>query len=143
MLAGKAFGYESHVEYPHPIWYVGAAAPNGASFTIGKDEAIERALYVADGKATIDGEVIEAGQMAVLNKGVDVPVSIDPDTRFMLAGGAPMDGPRKIEWNLVSTTKERIEKAKADWQASIDGEWQDTVFEMPEGESEYIPLPGS
>ena len=141
VLAGKAFGHQSPVDYPHPIWYVGADAPNGASFTIGKDETIERALYVAEGKAIIDGEEIEPGQMAVLTEGVDVPVHIEPDTRFMLAGGAPMDGPRKIEWNLVSTTNERIEKAKTDWQSSIDGNWTDTVFTLPEGETEHFPLP--
>jgi hypothetical protein len=142
VLAGKAFGHESPVEYPHPIWYVGADAPEGATFVISKDECEERALYVADGQALIDGTEIEAGQMAILTPSIDVPVSVTPDTRFMLAGGAPMDGPRKIDWNFVSTDRARIEQAKADWRASIAGNWKETPFGMPPGESDYIPLPG-
>ena len=60
----------------------------------------------------------------------------------MLAGGAPMDGPRYIEWNFVASDKDRIEQAKADWRASIAGGWVDTPFTMPPNEHEYIPLPG-
>lgn len=141
VLAGTAFGHVSPVEYPHPIWYVAADAPNGADFTIHKDECEERALYIAEGCAYIEMEEVNAGEMAVLRPGKDVPVLIEPATRFMLAGGAPMDGPRKIDWNLVSTDPTRIDQARADWQASIDGNWIDTPFTLPTGEDEYIPLP--
>ena len=142
VLAGDAFGHSSPVEFPWGIWYVGADADNGAEFTIGADEAEERALYVAFGEAVIDGELIEAGQMAVLTPGKDIPVSVAVGTRFMLAGGQPMDGPRKIEWNFVATDSERLEQAKADWCASAEGGWTDTPFTLPDGESEFIPFPG-
>jgi redox-sensitive bicupin YhaK (pirin superfamily) len=141
VLAGTAFGHTSPVEFPWEIWYVGADADQGAAFMIGADEAEERALYVAVGSAEIDGVTIEPGQMAILKPGEDIAVSVSEGTRFMLAGGAPMDGPRLIDWNLVATDKDRIAKARADWQASIDGGWQDTPFALPEGETEYIPLP--
>ena len=113
VLAGDAFGHSSPVEFPWGIWYVGADADNGAEFTIGADEAEERALYVAFGEAVIDGELVEAGQMAVLKPGIDIPVSVAIGTRFMLAGGQPMDGPRKIEWNFVATDNERLEDRKS------------------------------
>lgn len=142
VLAGDAFGHSSPVEFPWGIWYVGADADNGAEFTIGADEAEERALYVAFGEAVIDGELVEAGQMAVLKPGIDVPVSVAIGTRFMLAGGQPMDGPRKIEWNFVATDNERLEQAKADWRASAEGGWTGTPFTLPEGEDDFIPLPG-
>ena len=142
VLAGDAFGHSSPVEFPWGIWYVGADADNGAEFTIGADEAEERALYVAFGEAVIDGELIEAGQMAVLTPGKDIPVSVAVGSRFMLAGGQPMDGPRKIEWNFVATDSERLEQAKADWCASAEGGWTDTPFTLPDGESEFIPFPG-
>jgi hypothetical protein len=143
VLAGTAFGYVSPVEFPWGIWYVGADADNAASFTVGADEAEERALYVAFGEAVIDGEVIEAGQMAILKTGEDIPISVSAGTRFMLAGGQKMDGPRQIDWNFVATDKDRLEQAKADWQASAAGGWQDTPFTLPEGEDDYIPLPSS
>ncbi len=142
VLAGTAFGHSSPVEFPWEIWYVGGDADHGASFTIGADEAEERALYVAFGEAIVDGEAISPGQMAIFAPGEDVPVTLQPGTRFMLAGGAPMDGPRLIDWNFVATDKDRLEKAKSDWRASADGGWTDTPFTLPDGEVDFIPLPG-
>jgi redox-sensitive bicupin YhaK (pirin superfamily) len=142
VLAGTAFGHTSPVEFPWGIWYVGAEADAGADFTIGANEAEERALYVAFGSASINNETIEAGQMAVLTPGANVEVSVSAGTRFMLAGGEPMDGPRKIDWNFVATDKARIEQAKSDWRASIEGNWNGTPFTLPDGEDEHIPLPG-
>ncbi|MEO1661765.1 MAG: pirin family protein [Pseudomonadota bacterium] len=142
VLAGTAFGHTAPVDYPWPIWYVGADADTGASFTVGADEAEERALYVAVGDAVIDGQTVDAGQMAILAPGRDVPVSVSPGTRFMLAGGKTMDGPRKIDWNFVAADTVRLEQAKQDWRASAAGGWVDTPFTLPEGEEDYIPLPG-
>lgn len=141
VLAGTAFGHASPVEFPWGIWYVGADADNGATFTVGADEAEERALYVAFGEAEIEGETIEAGQMAIFAKGADIPITVTPGTRFMLAGGQKMDGPRKIEWNFVASDQDRLEQAKADWRASAEGGWINTPFTLPEGEEDYIPLP--
>lgn len=141
VLAGTAFGHSAPVEFPWGIWYVGAEADDGADFTIGANEAEERALYVAFGEAEIDEQTIEPGQMAILAPGKDIPVSVSPGSRFMLAGGQAMDGPRLIDWNLVATDKARIEQAKADWRASAEGGWKNTPFTLPEGEDEYIPLP--
>ena len=56
------------------------------------------------------------------------------DARFMMLGGEPMDGPRFIWWNFVSSRQDRIEQAKADWKAARF----DTV---PGDEAEFIPLP--
>ncbi|RTL01151.1 MAG: hypothetical protein EKK65_07150, partial [Lysobacterales bacterium] len=53
--------------------------------------------------------------------------------RLMLLGGAPLDGPRTIWWNFVSSRPQRIEQAKADWRANR--------FAHVPGESEFIPLP--
>lgn len=142
VLAGTAFGQTAPVEFPWGIWYVGAEADTGARFTIDAAEADERALYMASGEAQIDGQSVEPGQMAILTPGEDVPVTVSAGARFMLAGGQAMDGPRLIDWNLVATDKARIEQAKADWRASAEGGWKDTPFTLPEGEDEYIPLPG-
>ncbi|MDJ0922479.1 MAG: pirin family protein [Henriciella sp.] len=141
VLAGTAFGHTSPVEYPHPIWYVGAEAPKGAQFTITADEAVERALYVAEGHASIGGQDVNESELAILVPGTDIPVQIASGSRFMLAGGTPMDSPRLIDWNFVGTDKARIEQAKEDWRRSAEREWIDTPFTLPEGETDYIPLP--
>ncbi len=142
VLAGTAFGHTAPVEFPWGIWYVGAEADNGASFTIGAAEAQERAIYIAYGSADISDQRIEAGQMAILTPDMDIPISVTPGTRFMLAGGQTMDGPRKIDWNFVATDKDRIEQAKTDWRLSAERGWKDTPFTLPEGETDFIPLPG-
>ena len=55
-------------------------------------------------------------------------------SHFVILGGARMDGPRHIWWNFVSSRKERIEQAKADWKAGR--------FDIvPGDEIEFIPLP--
>lgn len=142
VLAGTAFGHTAPVDFPWGIWYVGADAEVEAQFSIGRDEAEERAVYVAMGEASINGTTIEAGHMAILRSGKDVPVSVTAGSRFMLAGGQKMDGRRLIEWNFVASDKERLAKAKADWRASAASGWQETPFTLPEGEDDYIPLPG-
>lgn len=141
VLAGTAFGVTSPVEFPWGIWYVGAEADSGAAFTIPASEADERALYVASGSARVEDAEILPGQMAIFTPGRDVSVEIAAGSRFMLAGGAPMDGSRKIEWNFVAANQDRLDKAKADWQRSAAEDWQDTPFTLPDGETDYIPLP--
>lgn len=141
VLAGTAFGHRSPVDFPWGIWYVGADADHAAIFNVPASEADERALYVAMGEAVIDNEIIEAGQMAILAPGEDVEISVSAGTRFMLAGGEKMDGPRRIDWNFVATDRARLEQAKADWRASAENDWVNTPFTLPDGEEEYIPLP--
>lgn len=141
VLAGTAWGHRSPVEFPWGIWYVGISAPNGADFEIPDDAAEERAVYVAGGSARIDGETVETGTMVILKAGATVRVEAEPGSHLMLAGGQTMDGPRKIEWNLVASNKDLIDQAKADWRDSIARRFDGTPFRLPEGETEYILLP--
>lgn len=142
LIAGTAWGHASPVRFPHPIWYLAGTAPDGAEFSIPADAAEERALYVAAGTVEVGSETLAETAMAVMAPGCDVPVRAGPGAKFMLAGGSAMDGPRRIDWNLVSSDTARIERAKADWRASIAGAFEGTVFALPDGEEEWIPLPG-
>ncbi|MEL6829764.1 MAG: pirin family protein [Pseudomonadota bacterium] len=141
ILAGTGYGHRSPVSFPWPIWYIGGSADDGAHFNVPASEAEERAFYLATGSAKIGQIDIEPGQMAVLTPGVDVDVSLKPGTRFMMCGGATMDGPRKIEWNFVASDQAKIDAAKADWTDSIQRDWKGTIFQLPEGETEFIPGP--
>jgi len=73
------------------------------------------------------------GQMLVLPEGSPIAIRANGDARFVMLGGAPLDGPRFIWWNLVSSSRERIEQAKRDWA-------EDRFAKVP-GETEFIPLP--
>jgi redox-sensitive bicupin YhaK (pirin superfamily) len=81
----------------------------------------------------IAGDRFGPGQLLVLRPGDRLSVEAAGDARVVVLGGAPMDGPRHIWWNFVSSRKDRIEAAKADWKAGR--------FEPVPGDSEFIPLP--
>jgi len=93
----------------------------------------ERAVFVAEGRVEIAGQVFEAGPLLVLKPGEPATVTALEASRIVLLGGEPMDGPRHIWWNFVSSSKERIEQAKADWQGGR--------FPQVPGETEFVPLP--
>ncbi len=143
LLAGEAWGHRSPVEFPWGIWYLALTAPDGADFEIPGDAADERAVYVAGGSVQIAGTSYSDGAMIILKPGQTVQVTAAPNSHLMLAGGQTMDGPRLIDWNLVASRQELIDEAREGWTASIAGNWQNTRFSLPDGEEEYIPLPGS
>ena len=132
LIAGEAFGARSPVQTPMAMIYAdvelsaGAAVPFDATYE-------ERAIYTVSGEIEIAGDRFRAGQLLVLRPGDAITIRATGPARIMLLGGEPMDGPRYIWWNFVSSRKERIEQAKADWKAAR--------FDSVPGESEFIPLP--
>jgi redox-sensitive bicupin YhaK (pirin superfamily) len=135
LIAGRAFGKTSPLKTASEALYADIQLAAGKTMPIdaGYDE---RALYTIDGTIEIAGDAFEPGQLLVLHPTDAITVRSQSDARFMLFGGAPMDGPRYIWWNFVSSRLERIEAAKEEWAA---GRF-DTV---PGDEEEFIPLPES
>jgi redox-sensitive bicupin YhaK (pirin superfamily) len=133
LIAGRAFGMASPLATASETLYADVQLKAGARMPIdaGYDE---RAIYTIGGTIEVAGDVFEPGQLLVLRPGDPVTVAAASDTRFMLFGGAPMEGPRYIWWNFVSSRLERIEAAKEEW---ANGRF-DTV---PGDEAEFIPLP--
>jgi len=132
VITGTLFGETSPVETHWETVYADVAMNVGASIPFDAD-AEERAVYLVEGCIEIDGTEVEAGTMAVLKPGEAATIKAGAPSRLMLLGGAAMDGPRYIWLNLVSSDKERIEQAKADWQAG--------KFDPVPDETEFIPLP--
>ncbi len=132
LIAGKAFGAEAKVKTLSPMFYVHWRLTAGAKAEL-PAEYPERAAYVAEGVVEVDGREIHAGQMAVFRAGEPVLFTAATDAIVMLLGGEPV-GPRFIEWNFVSSSKERLEQAKADWRAGR--------MKLPDADDqEFIPLP--
>jgi len=138
LIAGEAFGECAPVKTHSPIFYLGVEAETGADIPLPDYE--ERALYVVSGDVAVDGELYGAGKMIVLTQDAAPIIKTSAPSRLMLLGGAPL-GKRLIWWNLVASSRERIEQAKADWQASADAGFKDSVFSLPPDETEFIPLP--
>lgn len=132
LIAGSLFGERSPVPTFSDMFYADALLEPGAQLPLDAGHE-ERGIYVAEGRIAIAGEGFEAGQLLVLRPGDAVAVAAETSSRLMLLGGEPMDGPRYIWWNFVSSRQERIEQAKADWKAGR--------FDAVPGEIEFIPLP--
>jgi hypothetical protein len=132
VIAGEWHGARSPVKTHSALFYVDARLAAGATLSLSPDYP-ERAIHVAAGRIEIAGDVFEAGRMLVFRDGNPIILRALDASRLMLLGGEPLDGPRHIWWNLVSSTTERIEQAKADWKAGR--------FPKVPGDSEFIPLP--
>ncbi|GGC73622.1 pirin family protein [Undibacterium terreum] len=135
ILAGSAYGQTSPVKAHSPTLYVAANLQSGGKLQVQADYA-ERAVYVVSGAATLDGEALAAGTLAILEAGAVVEVQAQQDTILMILGGEALDGKRFIWWNFVSSSKERIETAKFAWASQ-----QTDMFPKVPGETEFIPLP--
>lgn len=133
LIMGEAFGARSPAEFPHPCLYAEAVLAPGAVLPLDPDYD-ERAVYIASGEIDIAGQRFEAGRLLVFRPGDRISILALSNARLMLLGGEPMDGPRHIWWNFVSSSKDRIDAAKADWKA---GKYP----VVPGDEREFIPLP--
>ena len=132
VIAGSIFGQTSPVKTSSPMFYADVALSAGASVPL--DPAYdERAIYTVDGTIEIAGDSFQSGALLVFRPGDRITITAKSDARFMMLGGEPMDGPRFIWWNFVSSRKDRIDQAKADWKQAR--------FDSVPGESDFIPLP--
>ena len=133
LIAGSAFGARSPLKTASDTLYADVQLAAGAKAPI-EPGADERALYTIAGTIEVAGDAFEPGQLLVLRPGDPITVAARTDARFMLFGGAPMEGPRWIWWNFVSSRPERIEQAREEWRRGR--------FEtVPGDEEEFIPLP--
>lgn len=130
VLVGSAFGATSPVAVRSPTLYLDIALAAGDALPL--PPADERALYVVDGPATLDGEPLAPQRMVVLHPGEEPLLAAQGDARVVLVGGAPL-GHRHLWWNFVASRKERLVQAADDWAAGR--------FPAVPGETEFIPLP--
>jgi len=132
LIAGRLDGMESPVRVDSPQFYVHWQLHAGARALL-PAEYSERAVYVARGEVEVDGQRVEAGSMAVLAPGRPATVAALGEAVVMALGGEPV-GPRYIDWNFVSSPRERIEQAREDWAAGR--------MKLPDlDDEEFIPLP--
>lgn len=135
LIAGAAFGRPAPFETVVDLFYLEARIEAGGNLTLPADLG-ERCVYLVGGCISIAERALAPTDMAVLEDGSDVVLRAGPEgAHVMLAGGAPLDGPRHLNWNFVSSSRERIDQARADWQAG-------RFPKVPGDEEEFIPLPG-
>jgi redox-sensitive bicupin YhaK (pirin superfamily) len=133
LVMGEAYGARSPVEFPHASLFAEAVLAPGATLPLDPDYD-ERAVYVASGEIDIAGDSFGEGRLLVFKPGDRISALATAQSRLMLLGGEPMDSRRHIWWNFVSSSRERIEQAKNDWQSG-------RFALVPGDEKEFIPLP--
>jgi redox-sensitive bicupin YhaK (pirin superfamily) len=133
IIAGTMFGEKSPVSTHSELFYAEVILQAGGRIPL-PTEHVERGIYVLDGSVDIAGDVFEAGRLLVFHHKDPIVIASPTGARFMMLGGEPMDGPRYIWWNFVSSSQERIDAAKDDWARAR--------FQIvPGDEKEFIPLP--
>jgi len=133
VVMGTLWGAASPVTCHSETIYADIQLAPGGAMPV-DPEADERALFVAEGEATLDGLPLERSVMYVLRPGASATLRSASGAHVMLCGGAALDGPRHVWWNFVSSRRERIEQAKQDWREGC--------FDLPpEDDEEFIPLP--
>jgi redox-sensitive bicupin YhaK (pirin superfamily) len=134
LVAGAGWGLVSPVQVSSPLFYADAQLRPSARVPL-PDEHEERGVYIVSGSVEVAGQTFDAGRMLLFRARDQMALSAGVrGARLLFLGGATMDGPRYISWNFVSSSPERIEQAKADWQG-------DRFAKVPGDENEFIPLP--
>ena len=132
LIAGNAYGLANDVKTHSPLFYIHLNMDAGTRFNLPKEHS-ERGIYIAKGSLELSGRTYNPGQMLVFAKEEDPTLLAKEPSTLMLLGGEPV-GERFIWWNFVSSRRERIEQAKADWKAGR--------IELPPTDNDvFIPLP--
>ena len=132
MIAGTGFCLASPVPVLSPTLYAHVHM-QAATTLIVPTEHVQRALYLLEGELLLDNEDVEPCSLIVLPEGEEVVLYAEETSQLVLIGGAPLDGPRRMNWNFVASDPGLIEQARARWAA---GDWP-----VVPGESGRIELP--
>ncbi|KAB5622028.1 pirin family protein [Pseudomonas putida] len=132
LIAGTGFCLESPVPVLSPTLYAQVQMQAATSLIVPNEHA-QRALYLLDGELVLNGDEVEACSLVVLPEGEAVELYAEGECQLVLIGGAPLDGPRRMNWNFVASDPRLIEQARARWAA---GDWP----QVP-GETSRIELP--
>ncbi|MFK8081018.1 MAG: pirin family protein [Granulosicoccus sp.] len=133
LIAGEMLGVNSPLQTSSATLYADIQLKAGASLPV-EDLYDERALYTLSGTIDIGSDSFNPGQLIIIRRGARTVIKASNDARFMLFGGDPMEGPRYMWWNFVSSRLSRIELAKEEWS-------QGRFDTVPGDEAEFIPLP--
>jgi redox-sensitive bicupin YhaK (pirin superfamily) len=123
---------KNNVKTHSPLFYLHVVLDKGTCFTLPEGHS-ERGIYLVKGSIELSGITYTKGQMLVFIKEAQPLLRAKENTTLMMLGGEPL-GERYIWWNFVSSRKERIQQAKADWK-------EGRILLPPTDNQEFVPLP--
>jgi hypothetical protein len=133
VLMGSLWGSTAATRCDSPTIYADIELGADGAVPIDSD-ADERALMLVGGEAEIDGQRLEEFALYVLKPGYTPLLSSLTGGRLMLLGGQAFRTPRHVFWNFVSSSRDRINQAKADWK-------EQRFPLIPGDDQEFIPIP--
>ncbi|HEX8302847.1 pirin family protein [Sphingomonas sp.] len=133
VIMGDLWGVSAPTTTYAQTIYADIALDPGGSVPI-DSSADERAIYVATGEATLDGMMLDPMTLYVLRPGIAATLRSERGARVCLCGGEAFATPRHVWWNFVSSSRDRIDQARADWKA-------DLFPQVPGDDKEWIPIP--
>lgn len=135
LVAGKGFGKSSPLPVHSDLFMIDLYSPDAHSLNIDGELEGEIAVVVVNGKVGIGDQKIAAGQMLISSSDNQCSIELHPETRLLLFGGPALEEERYLHWNFVSSSKQRLEKAKQDWI--------NRKFPKVPGDDTYVSMPGS
>lgn len=133
LVAGEGYGKVSPLPVYSPLFMVDVKANADETLDIAGQLRGEIAIVVVNGEVAIGGQAVGVGEMLISKTADECCVDLKEGTRILLFGGEPFPEERHMYWNFVSSSRERLEQAKADWAAK--------EFPKVPGDETYIPLP--
>jgi redox-sensitive bicupin YhaK (pirin superfamily) len=133
VIAGKVFGIESPVPVHSKLYFLELKTKHAQKVNIGQDLFGESALYILDGNVKSEGNVFEPKQILIAKESSLCEFEMGENTTVYIFGGEPFPEERFIDWNFVSSSKERLKQAKEDWIHQR--------FQKVPGETEFVPYP--
>ncbi len=133
LVAGSGYGQQSPVPVHSPLFMVEVKNTETFELNVNGDLKGEIGICIVEGAITACGEMVEKGHILVSKVEDTCDIVLRPHSHLLLFGGEPFEEGRHIFWNFVSSSKEKIEKAKTDWQ--------NKTFPMMENDKTYVPLP--
>ena len=133
LIAGEVGQYKSEVPVHSPLYLIEIKSNTGGKVKIGPDLFGESGLYILEGNVIEGGNKYSSKQILIAKDTMLCEIELEPNTTIYIFGGEPLPEKRYLYWNFVSSSREKIEKAKDEWTNQLMGQ----VL----GEKEYVPLP--
>jgi len=137
LIAGKALGYESPVPVYSELFLLEIVSENAHKLNLGEALYGEIAIYVLEGSVNTANQKLEKGKLLVAKNSDLCSLQIGPDSKIFVFGGEPFPEERFINWNFVSSDRERIKKVREDWKTQN----LKAFPKIPGDDQEYVPYP--
>lgn len=134
LIAGEALGKKSPVPVHSDLFFIEIKANKTSTVNLGDKLYGESALYILEGKVTNGENDFGPKQILIAKQDSLCEFQIAEGTTVYIFGGIPFPEERYIHWNFVSSSKDKIEKARNDWKNGV-------FDKVPGDEDDFVPLP--